>query len=178
MAGKDPVGTSGGEKIRQSYFCTQCDFPSDVVGLLNPCSHVYCLTCASQMSDCVICRERVDGVRVVRGVGELWVSPLTLKGGVGAEGPVPGVLSSLPARLRQKRSWAILHCMGSTRAFNSAISTSWAATLACSASRAVASLLAGDVSSVLSAAGEVEAGAEAGAVEGSTAVGFRCGATG
>ena len=86
MAGKDPVGTSGGEKIRQSYFCTQCDFPSDVVGLLNPCSHVYCLTCASQMSDCVICRERVEGVRVVRGVGELWVSPLTLKGGVGAEG--------------------------------------------------------------------------------------------
>ena len=73
-------------KKRQSYFCSQCDFPSDTFGLLNPCSHVYCLTCASQMSDCVICKERVDGVRAVKDVGELWVSPLTLRGGIGKTG--------------------------------------------------------------------------------------------
>ena len=71
---------------RSSYFCTACDFPSDVIGLLQPCTHVYCLSCASQMSDCVICRERVDGVRVVKDMAALHVSPLTLQGFLGPEG--------------------------------------------------------------------------------------------
>ena len=81
-------GKSDGKNgtIRRSYFCSACDFPSDVFGLLNPCQHVYCQSCASQMSDCVICTERVDSVRVVRDAGALRVSPLTLQGGLGAEG--------------------------------------------------------------------------------------------
>jgi hypothetical protein len=65
---------------RRSYFCSNCDFPSDVLGLLSPCAHVYCQSCASQMSDCVICKERVEGVRILKDVDELYVSPLTLQG--------------------------------------------------------------------------------------------------
>jgi hypothetical protein len=71
---------------RQSYFCNNCDFPSDVFGLLHPCTHVYCLSCASLMSDCVICKERVDSVRVVKDVNSMYVSPLTLQGFIGEEG--------------------------------------------------------------------------------------------
>ncbi len=83
---KTDADTATNDRRRSSYFCSACDFPSDVFGLLNPCQHVYCQPCASQMSDCVICTERVDSVRVVRDMGTLYVSPLTLQGGVGAEG--------------------------------------------------------------------------------------------
>ena len=38
------------------------------------------------MSDCVICTERVDSVRVVRDMGMMVVSPLTLQGFLGPEG--------------------------------------------------------------------------------------------
>lgn len=78
--------TTGDKKKRRSYFCSACDFPSDVFGLLNPCQHVYCQSCAAQMSDCVICTERVDSVRVVRDMGMMVVSPLTLQGFLGPEG--------------------------------------------------------------------------------------------
>ena len=39
---------------KSCYFCSNCDFPSDVIGQLLPCAHVFCLSCASQMSDCVM----------------------------------------------------------------------------------------------------------------------------
>jgi hypothetical protein len=39
---------------KQAYFCSNCDFPSDEIGLLQPCSHVFCLSCASMMSDCAM----------------------------------------------------------------------------------------------------------------------------
>lgn len=39
---------------KQAYFCSNCDFPSDEIGLLQPCKHVFCLSCSSLMSDCAM----------------------------------------------------------------------------------------------------------------------------
>ena len=41
-------------KKKQAYFCSNCDFPSDEIGVLQPCAHVFCLSCASLMSECVM----------------------------------------------------------------------------------------------------------------------------
>lgn len=44
----------GQHSKKSSYFCSHCDFPSDMIGLLDPCAHVFCLSCASQMSTCAM----------------------------------------------------------------------------------------------------------------------------
>lgn len=44
----------GQHSKKSSYFCSNCDFPSDMIGLLDPCAHVFCLSCASQMSTCAM----------------------------------------------------------------------------------------------------------------------------
>ncbi|KAI8106285.1 hypothetical protein M9435_000831 [Picochlorum sp. BPE23] len=70
----------GQHSKKSSYFCSHCDFPSDMIGLLDPCAHVFCLSCASQMSTCAICRDEVAKVRIVKDMSQVFVSPLTLQG--------------------------------------------------------------------------------------------------
>jgi len=41
-------------KKKQAYLCSNCDFPSDEIGVLQPCAHVFCLSCAALMSDCAM----------------------------------------------------------------------------------------------------------------------------
>ncbi|CAM6007348.1 unnamed protein product [Sphagnum balticum] len=45
-----------GDKV---HICVRCNFPIAVYGRLDPCEHVYCLTCAKLDSTCFLCDERV-----------------------------------------------------------------------------------------------------------------------
>lgn len=45
-----------GDKV---HFCVRCDFPIAIYGRLDPCEHIFCLTCARKDSACYLCGERV-----------------------------------------------------------------------------------------------------------------------
>lgn len=45
-----------GDKV---HFCVRCDFPIAIYGRLDPCEHIFCLTCARRDSTCYLCGERV-----------------------------------------------------------------------------------------------------------------------
>ncbi|KAI5065166.1 hypothetical protein GOP47_0019861 [Adiantum capillus-veneris] len=45
-----------GDKV---HFCVHCDFPIAIYGRLDPCEHIFCLTCARKDSACYLCGERV-----------------------------------------------------------------------------------------------------------------------
>lgn len=45
-----------GDKV---HFCVRCDFPIAIYGRLDPCEHIFCLTCARKDSVCYLCGERV-----------------------------------------------------------------------------------------------------------------------
>jgi len=93
---------------KTSYFCSVCDFPSDTLGLVRPCAHVYCATCAAQMNTCVICNGRVHGLKTVRtgDVDDLYVSPMTLQGVFGKEAFRQHVREHLEKRTNQPTNQA------------------------------------------------------------------------
>ncbi|KAH7302435.1 hypothetical protein KP509_23G073000 [Ceratopteris richardii] len=45
-----------GDKV---HFCVRCDFPIAIYGRLDPCEHIFCLTCARKDTACYLCGERI-----------------------------------------------------------------------------------------------------------------------
>lgn len=45
------------------HFCIRCDFPIAVYGRLDPCQHVFCLSCAKKRPECFLCEEKVARIQ-------------------------------------------------------------------------------------------------------------------
>ncbi|KAJ7525460.1 hypothetical protein O6H91_17G052300 [Diphasiastrum complanatum] len=41
------------------HFCVRCNFPIAIYGRLDPCEHVFCLTCAKKDPICFLCEEKI-----------------------------------------------------------------------------------------------------------------------
>ncbi|KAL4854861.1 E3 ubiquitin-protein ligase CBLL2 [Chlorella vulgaris] len=64
---------------RKTHICASCDFPIAVYGRCAPCLHAYCLTCATSMTQCIICHARITKLERIPKDAGVFISPLTLQ---------------------------------------------------------------------------------------------------
>ncbi|KAL3161114.1 hypothetical protein ABBQ38_009491 [Trebouxia sp. C0009 RCD-2024] len=64
----------------KTHFCISCNFPVAVYGRTWPCLHTYCLSCASDLDKCALCRTDVARVERISCEQGLFISPATLQG--------------------------------------------------------------------------------------------------
>ncbi len=65
-----PAGAKGVPRDRKPgskvHVCIKCDTPIAVYGVLHPCKHAFCFSCATEMgSTCYLCFRAVDEIRRV-----------------------------------------------------------------------------------------------------------------